>query len=133
VHKWTLVRQFNLMFKTDIGAIAEQGHTAYLRPETAQSIFVNFKNVMTTNRLKIPFGIAQIGKAFRNEITPRQFLFRVREFEQMEIEWFCKPDQAMEFFQAWVDHRIAFYHTIGIKSNRIRTRPHTPDERAHYS
>lgn len=133
IRKWTPVRQFHLMFKTDIGAVAEQGHTAYLRPETAQSIFVNFKNVMTTNRLKIPFGIAQIGKAFRNEITPRQFLFRVREFEQMEIEWFCKPDQAMEFFQAWVNHRIAFYHTIGMNPERIRTRPHTPDERAHYS
>ena len=86
-------RQFNMMFQTQLGAAADQSSIAYLRPETAQSIFINFKNVISTNRVKIPFGIAQIGKAFRNEITPKQFLFRMREFEQMELEWFCKPEK----------------------------------------
>ena len=99
--KWTDVREFNMMFKTQLGASAEQSSVAYLRPETAQAIFINFKNVTSSNRVKIPFGIAQVGKAFRNEITPKQFLFRMREFEQMEIEWFCKDSDAMKFFEFW--------------------------------
>ena len=101
------IRQFNMMFKTQLGAAADASSIAYLRPETAQSIFINFKNVMSTNRVKIPFGIAQIGKAFRNEITPKQFLFRMREFEQMEMEWFCKPKKtALEFFDLLVRTRV---------------------------
>ena len=98
---WTPIRQFNLMFKTHLGAAADAASVAYLRPETAQSIFINFKNVMSSNRVKIPFGIAQLGKAFRNEITPKQFLFRMREFEQMEIEWFCKEEDALDFLNIW--------------------------------
>ncbi|HRN77808.1 MAG TPA: glycine--tRNA ligase [Candidatus Dependentiae bacterium] len=130
---WTDVRQFNMMFKTDVGAAAENATTAYLRPETAQSIFVNFKNVLSTNRVKVPFGIAQIGKAFRNEITPKQFLFRMREFEQMELEWFCKPEDTDKFFTFWTEHREKFYTTIGINPSKIRLRPHGADELAHYS
>lgn len=128
---WTQARQFNMMFKTEVGAVA--GHDGYLRPETAQSIFVNFKNVMSSNRVKIPFGIAQIGKSFRNEITPKQFLFRVREFEQMELEWFCKAENSHEFFDYWCNLRLAFYQTIGINSDRIRLRSHEKDELSHYS
>ncbi len=130
---WTDVRQFNLMFKTQVGAAADASSIAYLRPETAQSIFLNFKNVMSSNRVKIPFGIAQIGKAFRNEITPKQFLFRMREFEQMEMEWFCKEEQALEYFKKWCDIRRNFYDTIGIDSNKIRLRHHETDELSHYS
>lgn len=130
---WTEVRQFNMMFKTELGAAAQHTTPAYLRPETAQAIFVNFKNVLSTTRVKIPFGIAQIGKAFRNEITPKQFLFRMREFEQMELEWFCMPEQANTFFVQWVEQRRAFYETIGIKKENIRTRNHTKEELAHYS
>lgn len=130
---WTEVRQFNLMFTTQLGAAAHQASTAYLRPETAQSIFVNFKNVWTSSRVKIPFGIAQIGKAFRNEITPKQFLFRMREFEQMEIEWFCKGESAQEFFDLWLKARVAFYDEIGIKKDHIKLRAHEKDELAHYS
>ena len=107
IKTWTAVRQFNMMFQTQLGAAADQSSIAYLRPETAQAIFMNFKNVISTNRVKIPFGIAQIGKAFRNEITPKQFLFRMREFEQMEMEWFCKPEDAAEYFDFWAkDERI---------------------------
>lgn len=133
VKAWTDVRQFQLMFQTNLGAVSDQSSIAYLRPETAQSIFANFKNVLSTNRVKIPFGIAQIGKAFRNEITPKQFLFRMREFEQMELEWFCKPDQADEFFDIWVNSRHQFYKTIGINQDRIRLRHHDKQELAHYS
>src|SRR5271163_2344172 len=97
--KWSEVRQFNMMFKTNLGAMVDNASEAYLRPETAQAIFINFKNVISTTRVKIPFGIAQIGKAFRNEITPKQFLFRMREFEQMEIEFFCKEQDAPAFFE----------------------------------
>jgi glycyl-tRNA synthetase len=131
--QWTEVRTFNLMFKTDLGAAAENASVAYLRPETAQAVFANFKNVYSTNRVKIPFGIAQIGKAFRNEITPKQFLFRMREFEQMEIEWFCRPEQAGTFFETWLAARKAFYASIGITMDRIRFRPHEKDELSHYS
>lgn len=130
---WTDVRQFNMMFQTAVGATAEQSSIAYLRPETAQSIFINFKNVFSTTRLKIPFGIGQVGKAFRNEITPKQFLFRVREFEQMELEWFCHPEQSNSFFDFWREKRFAFYHTLGIDAAKIRLRDHRPDELAHYS
>ncbi len=131
--KWTSVRNFNLMFQTNLGTLAETAATAYLRPETAQAIFVNFKNVMTTSRLKIPFGIAQIGKSFRNEITPKQFLFRTREFEQMEIEWFCKQETALADFEKWLDLRKAFYANLGLNMSKIRLRPHDKDELAHYS
>lgn len=130
---WTEVREFNLMFKTHVGATADNASIAYLRPETAQAIFVNFKNVYSSNRVKIPFGIAQIGKAYRNEITPKQFLFRMREFEQMEIEWFCQPKDAPEFFKRWLDARKKFYETIGLTMSRIRFRAHEKDELSHYS
>jgi glycyl-tRNA synthetase len=130
---WTQPRQFNMMFKTQLGAAADDASTAYLRPETAQAIFINFKNVISTNRVKMPFGIAQIGKAFRNEITPKQFLFRMREFEQMELEWFCKPDQSDHYFDFWMKAREEFYPSIGIKKDRIHMRHHSKDELSHYS
>lgn len=130
---WTDVRQFNLMFKTDLGAAQGNTSIAYLRPETAQAIFVNFKNVYSSNRVKIPFGIAQIGKAFRNEITPKQFLFRMREFEQMEVEWFCHPNESTTFFEQWCEKRKLFYEYIGLTMDKIRFRPHAQDELSHYS
>lgn len=130
---WTDVRQFNMMFKTQLGAIADQSAVAYLRPETAQAIFINFKNVMSSNRVKIPFGIAQIGKSFRNEITPKQFLFRMREFEQMEMEWFCTPESSNEWFDYWKEKRLEFYKSIGLTISRIRLRAHEKDELSHYS
>lgn len=130
---WTDMRQFNMMFKTEAGALADQSSTVYLRPETAQSIFINFKNVMSSSRVKIPFGIAQIGKAFRNEITPKQFLFRMREFEQMEIEWFCTSQTAPAFFEQWITLRSDFYTHIGIQPSHIRLHEHSKDELAHYS
>ncbi|MBD3273537.1 glycine--tRNA ligase [Candidatus Dependentiae bacterium] len=133
VKKWTDVRQFKLMFETELGAVSDKSNIAYLRPETAQSIFVNFKNVMNSSRVKIPFGIAQIGKAFRNEITPKQFLFRMREFEQMELEFFCKEENAEKFFNKWVELRINYFKKLGLNSEKIRTRPHEKDELAHYS
>src|SRR3989304_4623078 len=121
------------MFQTNVGASTDNSAIAYLRPETAQSIFVQFKNVMATNRVKMPFGIAQIGKAFRNEITPKQFLFRMREFEQMEIEWFCKPEEVDIYFPLWVKAREKFYATIGINPAHITLRPPGKDELYHYS
>jgi glycyl-tRNA synthetase len=130
---WTDVREFNLMFKTNLGAAVDNSAIAYLRPETAQAIFVNFKNVYSSNRVKIPFGIAQIGKAFRNEITPKQFLFRMREFEQMEIEWFCHPNDADKFFDIWLAKRAEFYTMVGMNMSKIRFRPHLKDELSHYS
>ena len=130
---WTDVRQFNMMFQTQLGASSEQASVAYLRPETAQAIFVNFKNVLTSMRAKIPFGIAQIGKAFRNEITPKQFLFRMREFEQMELEWFCTEASALEFFDFWQKRRLEFYDKIGVNAERIRIRAHEKEELSHYS
>ncbi len=131
--EWTAVRQFNLMFKTQVGAAEDATSVAYLRPETAQSIFINFKNVMSSNRVKIPFGIGQIGKAFRNEITPKQFLFRMREFEQMEMEWFCTEETAPEFFTFWSEVRMRFYEAIGINTEKVRLRPHEKEELSHYS
>jgi glycyl-tRNA synthetase len=122
-----------MMFQTNLGAAADQASIAYLRPETAQSIFINFKNVLSTNRIKIPFGIAQIGKAFRNEITPKQFLFRMREFEQMELEWFCKDVDRPHFFTLWSQARELFYVNIGIPKEKIRLRNHEADELSHYS
>ena len=130
---WTDIRQFNMMFKTQLGASESASTTSYLRPETAQAIFTNFKNVLSTNRIKIPFGIAQMGKAFRNEITPKQFLFRMREFEQMEMQWFCTPDQAAPEFENWVKQRLSFYQMIGINTDKIRTHNHSEDELAHYA
>jgi len=133
IKNWTEVRQFQLMFETQLGAMSGQTNVAYLRPETAQSIFINFKNVTSSTRVKIPFGIAQIGKAFRNEITPKQFLFRVREFEQMELEFFCRPDESDKYFDIWVDRRRKFYDQLGINPEKLRLRPHAKDELAHYS
>ena len=132
VKNWTEERTFNLMFQTNMGAMTGDS-IAYLRPETAQAVFVNFKNVMTSSRVSLPFGIAQIGKAFRNEITPKQFLFRVREFEQMELEFFCHPDTSKDFFEQWCKIRTSFYESIGLDMSRIRLRPHASDELAHYS
>jgi len=130
---WGETRQFNMMFQTQLGAAQDQASIAYLRPETAQTIFVNFKNVISTNRVKLPFGIAQVGKAFRNEITPKQFLFRMREFEQMEIEWFCKEENTQKYFEYWSKKRYEFYQTIGINTERLRIRSHEKDELSHYS
>jgi glycyl-tRNA synthetase len=126
-------RTFNLMFKTFVGALEDDSALAYLRPETAQGIFVNFKNVLDTSRLKIPFGIAQIGKAFRNEINPRNYTFRSREFEQMEIEFFCHPKESMKWYQYWRDVRIQWYTQLGIQSDKLRPREQGKEELAHYS
>jgi glycyl-tRNA synthetase len=126
-------RTFNLMFKTFVGALEDPSAIAYLRPETAQGIFANFKNVLDSTRLKLPFGIAQIGKAFRNEINPRNYTFRSREFEQMEIEFFCRPEESMKWYQYWRDVRIRWYSQLGIKSERLRPREQGKDELAHYS
>jgi glycyl-tRNA synthetase len=129
----TEARAFNLMFETTIGPVKESGTTVYLRPETAQGIFINFKNVLQVARRKPPFGIAQVGKSFRNEITPGNFLFRTREFEQMEMEFFVPPDQADEWFRYWVDERAAWYHRYGIKPDNLRVRVHEASELSHYS
>src|SRR5438105_13024345 len=126
-------RAFNLMLKTNLGAKEDDSSLAYLRPETAQSIFVQFKNILETSRQKLPFGIAQIGKAFRNEINPRNFIFRSREFEQMEIEFFCHPEESMRWYQYWRDVRIRWYTSLGIKSDRLRPREQGKEELAHYS
>ncbi len=126
-------RSFNLMFKTFVGAMESEAHVAYLRPETAQGIFANFKNVVDTGRVKIPFGIAQIGKSFRNEINPRNFTFRSREFEQMEIEFFCRPEESAEWYAYWRKTRFQWYVDLGLRSDRLRLRDHDPDELAFYS
>lgn len=126
-------RVFNLMFKTFVGALEDASAVAYLRPETAQGIFANFKNVLDSTRLKLPFGIAQVGKAFRNEINPRNYTFRSREFEQMEIEFFCHPDESMKWYQYWRDVRKAWYTKLGIQSERLRPREQGKEELAHYS
>ena len=126
-------RQFNLMFETSIGPIQNENSTVYLRPETAQGIFVNFENVLRTMRAKIPFGIANIGKSFRNEITPGQFIFRTREFEQMEIEFFCKQEDEDKWFDYWVNKRMNWYKSIGIPETLLRLREHSNDELAHYA
>ena len=126
-------RQFNLMFETSIGPIQNENSSVYLRPETAQGIFVNFENVLRTMRAKIPFGIANIGKSFRNEITPGQFIFRTREFEQMEIEFFCKEEDEDKWFDYWVNKRMKWYKSIGIPETHLRLREHSNDELAHYA
>jgi len=130
---WSDVRRFNMMFQTQLGAAEEQSSTAFLRPETAQSIFVNFKNVMSTNRVKLPFGIAQIGKAFRNEITPKQFLFRMREFEQMEMEYFVEPGTDEKWLEYWTNERFNWYVNLGIQRSNLRLRQHKKNELAHYA
>ncbi|TMB52294.1 MAG: glycine--tRNA ligase [Deltaproteobacteria bacterium] len=129
----TEARQFNLMFKTFVGPMEDTAHVAYLRPETAQGIFVNFRNVVETSRLKIPFGIAQIGKSFRNEITPGNFLFRTREFEQMELEFFVRPGDDDSWFEHWREERLRWYTDLGLSPERLRVRPHGADELAHYA
>ncbi|MES3036370.1 MAG: glycine--tRNA ligase [Bdellovibrionota bacterium] len=126
-------RQFNLMFKTHMGPVEDSGSVVYLRPETAQGIFVNFGNCQATSRYKIPFGIAQIGKSFRNEITPGNFIFRTREFEQMEMQYFVKPGTDAEFFEQWKETRWNFYLKYGIKKENLEFKPHGPDELAHYA
>jgi glycyl-tRNA synthetase len=129
----TAPRLFNLMFKTFMGPVEESANVIYLRPETAQGIYVNFENVRVTSRQKIPFGIAQIGKAFRNEITPGNFIFRTREFEQMEMQFFVHPESANEWFEHWKDQRIAFYDQLGIRKERLRFHRHGEGELAHYA
>jgi glycyl-tRNA synthetase len=129
----TEARQFNLMFQTYVGAVQDEANIAYLRPETAQGIFANFLNVIDSSRLKLPFGIAQVGKAFRNEINPRNYTFRSREFEQMEIEFFCHPAESMKWYQYWRDLRKAWYTRLGIKSDNLRPREQGKEELAHYS
>ncbi len=126
-------RLFNLMFKTFMGPVEEEANTVYLRPETAQGIFVNFQNVLNTTRKRLPFGIAQIGKAFRNEITTGNFIFRSREFEQMEIEFFVKPGTDQEWFDYWVTERLNWYVKLGVKRENLKLRQHAKDELAHYA
>ena len=130
---WTDVRQFNLMFSTQMGSTAEGASTIYLRPETAQGIFVNFLNVQKTGRMKLPFGIAQIGKSFRNEITPGNFTFRTREFEQMELEFFCKPDTDLEWFDYWKNFCLNWLSSLGLKDDEVRYRDHDKEELSFYS
>ncbi len=128
---WTQVRQFNLMFRTQLGSVAQGTTDLYLRPETAQGIFVNFANVQKTGRMKIPFGIAQIGKAFRNEIVARQFIFRMREFEQMEMQFFVRPGQEMKWYEYWKEYRLNWHLSLGI--NKKQYRYHNHDKLAHYA
>ena len=132
-HDFTDIRQFNLMFKTFQGVTEEAKNTVYLRPETAQGIFVNFVNVQRTSRKKVPFGIGQIGKSFRNEITPGNFIFRTREFEQMELEFFCKPHTDLEWFEYWKKYCLDFLYSLGLKEEEVRARDHDPDELVFYS
>ena len=126
-------REFNLMFQTNVGAVMSEDSTAFLRPETAQGIFVNFKNVVDSSRVQIPFGIAQIGKSFRNEITPRNFTFRGREFEQMEMEFFCRPEESAAWYKFWRDRRMAWYRSHGLSAENLIMREHDADELSHYS
>ena len=126
-------REFNLMMKTILGALGTEADAAFLRPETAQGIFINFKNVLDSTRVKLPLGICQVGKSFRNEITPRNFTFRSREFEQMEIEFFCRPDESSQWYAYWRNRRFAWYTNLGISEQNLRLREHHKDELAHYS
>jgi glycyl-tRNA synthetase len=130
---FTEPRNFNLMFSTHIGADADSGSTIYLRPETAQGIYVDFKNIVQSSRVKIPFGIAQVGKSFRNEITTKNFIFRSCEFEQMEMQWFCKPGSDEQWFSYWREQRMAFYEKLGIQRSSLRWHQHGPDELAFYA
>ncbi len=131
-HNWTDIRQFNLMFKTFQGVTEDAKNTVYLRPETAQGIFVNFQNVQRTTRRKLPFGVCQIGKSFRNEITPGNFTFRTREFEQMELEFFCTPGTELEWFAYWKDFCHKWLLELGVKDENLRLRDHDPEELSHY-
>jgi len=126
-------REFGLMFETHVGATKDSQAIAYLRPETAQAMFVNFRNVQMATRMKVPFGIAQSGKAFRNEVTPRNFTFRSREFEQMELEFFVHPEEERKWFDFWLEERFNWYGDLGIRQERLRLRPHREDELAHYA
>ena len=132
-HDFTDIREFELMFKTHMGVVKDAKNTVYLRPETAQGIFVNFKNVQRTSRKKVPFGIGQIGKSFRNEITPGQFIFRTREFEQMELEFFCKPDTDLEWFDYWKNGCMQFLYDLGIQKENLKFRDHEQEELSFYS
>ncbi len=131
--KETPPRMFNLMMKTYLGALEDSSAITYLRPETAQGIFTNFLNILDTTRKKLPFGVAQIGKSFRNEITPGNFTFRTREFEQMEIEYFVKPEEDQKWYESWIEARFNWYLNNGIKKEHLRIRPHAQDELAHYA
>ncbi len=130
---WTEVRQFNLMFKTQFGSTSTEEDGVYLRPETAQGIFVNYKNVLDTARVQVPFGIAQTGKAFRNEVVARQFVFRMREFEQMEMQYFVEPGTDEKAYEDWLEKRLAWHKSIGIREENLRTAPHPDDKLAHYA
>jgi glycyl-tRNA synthetase len=129
----TDARKFNLMFKTYVGPAEDSAAQVYLRPETAQGIFVNFRNVLNATQKRVPFGIAQIGKAFRNEISPGNSIFRVREFEQMELEFFVEPGTEAHWFEYWKEQRLAWYESLGVRRDKLRLRPHAPDELAHYA
>ena len=126
-------RRFNLMFQTHLGPVADEGSVVYLRPETAQGIYVNFKNVVQTSRQKVPFGIAQVGKAFRNEIVTKNFIFRTCEFEQMEMQYFVHPSEDEKWFETWKAERMGYYKALGIRPERLRFKEHGPDELAHYA
>ena len=130
---FTAARQFNLMFKTQAGPVADAGADAYLRPETAQGMFINFANVLQSSRKRPPFGIAQVGKSFRNEITPQNWIFRTREFEQMELQFFVPPAESAKWYQYWLDERIRWYTDLGIPASLLRLREHGADELSHYS
>nr|MDQ3351394.1 glycine--tRNA ligase [Actinomycetota bacterium] len=130
---FTASRQFNLMFKTQAGPVADAGADAYLRPETAQGMFINFANVLQSSRKRPPFGIAQVGKSFRNEITPQNWIFRTREFEQMELQFFVPPAESAKWYQYWLDERIRWYTDLGIPASLLRLREHGADELSHYS
>ncbi|MDH5373318.1 MAG: glycine--tRNA ligase [Acidimicrobiia bacterium] len=131
--QFTEARDFNLMFRTNMGPVESEENRVYLRPETAQGIFINYENVRQTQRLKLPFGVAQVGKSFRNEITPGQFVFRTREFEQMEMEYFCRPEEAGQWFEYWIGERSAWYRNLGMTEDNLRIRKHDDDELSHYS
>src|SRR5581483_4707442 len=132
-HDLTEARAFNLMFKTHAGPVEDEGHVAYLRPETAQGMFTNFANVLNTTRKRPPFGIAQVGKSFRNEITPQNFVLRTREFEQMELEFLVPPTEAQQWFEYWLETRFSWYRDLGIPEDKQRLRHHDADEQSHYS
>ncbi len=131
--QFTEAREFNLMLSTQVGPVQDDSSRAYLRPETAQGMFINFENVQTTTRKRLPFGIAQVGKSFRNEITTKQFIFRTREFEQMEMEFFCYPEDSMKWHEYWKKERLRWYYCLGITPERLRMRDHDPEELSHYS
>jgi glycyl-tRNA synthetase len=126
-------RPFKLMFESHAGLVQDEDHKVYLRPETAQGIFLNFKNITDTTRVKVPFGVAQVGKSFRNEVTPRNFIFRSREFEQMEMEWFCHPDEAAKWYAFWKDQRMKWWRSLGVAEANLKFRDHAQDELSHYS